>query len=100
MDPELLRALVESKKGSQGASPLMNNAMEGDQPGADDPMMDTMTDALGNDPDEPPPFWPTCSSSRQWDLVSRSQLRQKYALDALESTGALHRAICRGDART
>ena len=30
-NPELLRALVAGKKGNQGASPLMNNAMEGDK---------------------------------------------------------------------
>ena len=50
-NPEILRALVEGKKGNQGASPLMNNAMEGDQPGADDPMYDTTAEAMGNDPD-------------------------------------------------
>src|SRR5580704_9261829 len=49
-NPEILRALVEGKKGNQGASPLMNNAMEGDQPGADDPMYDMDADMLGNDP--------------------------------------------------
>lgn len=81
-DPELLRALVEGKKGSQGASPLMNNAMEGDQPGADDPMMDTMTDALGNDPDAAT----ILANLQQFEAEEQSfqiQLRQKYTLDAL-----------------
>ncbi len=81
-DPELLRALVESKKGSQGASPMMDNAMEGDQPGADDPMMDTATDALGNDPDAAT----ILANLQQFEAEMQSfqiQLRQKYTLDAL-----------------
>lgn len=81
-DPELLRALVQGKKGSQGASPLMNDAMNGDQPGADDPMMDTMTDALGNDPDAA-----TIEANlQQFEAEQQSfqlQLRARYTLDAL-----------------
>ncbi|MGB7266767.1 MAG: VWA domain-containing protein [Terracidiphilus sp.] len=81
-NPELLRALVEGKKGNQGASPLMNNAMEGDQPGADDPMMDTMTDALGNDPDAAT----ILANLQQFEAEQQSfqlQLRARYTLDAL-----------------
>ncbi len=81
-NPELLRALVDGKKGNQGASPLMNNAMEGDQPGADDLMMDTMTDALGNDPDAAT----ILANFQQFEAEQQSlqlQLRARYTLDAL-----------------
>jgi VWFA-related protein len=81
-NPELLRALVEGKKGNQGASPLMNNAMEGDQPGADDPMYDTMADALGNDPDAAM----ILANLQQFEVEQQSfqlQLRARYTLDAL-----------------
>jgi len=81
-DPELLRALVLGKKGSQGASPLMNDAMNGDEPGADDPMMDTMTDALGNDPDAATML----ANLQQFEAEQQSfqlQLRARYTLDAL-----------------
>ena len=81
-NPELLRALVEGKKGNQGASPLMNNAMEGDQPGADDPMMDMATDVLGNDPDAEM----ILENLQQFEAETQSyqlQLRQRYTLDAL-----------------
>jgi VWFA-related protein len=81
-NPELLRALVEGKKGNQGASPLMNNAMEGDQPGADDPMYDTEADALGNDPDAAT----ILANLQQFEAEQQSfqlQLRARYTLDAL-----------------
>jgi len=81
-NPELLRVLVEGKKGNQGASPLMNNAMEGDQPGADDPMYDTMADALGNDPDAAM----ILANLQQFEVEQQSfqlQLRARYTLDAL-----------------
>jgi VWFA-related protein len=81
-NPELLRALVEGKKGNQGASPLMNNAMEGDQPGADDPMYDTEADALGNDPDAAM----ILANLQQFEVEQQSfqlQLRARYTLDAL-----------------
>ena len=81
-NPELLRVLVEGKKGNQGASPLMNNAMEGDQPGADDPMYDTMADALGNDPDAAM----ILANLQQFEVEQQSfqlQLRARYTMDAL-----------------
>ena len=81
-NPEVLRALVEGKKGSQGASPLMNNSMEGDQPGADDPTLDMMTDMLGNDPDAAMMI----ASFQQFEAQQQSfqlQLRARYTLDAL-----------------
>jgi VWFA-related protein len=81
-NPEILRALVEGKKGNQGASPLMNNATEGDQPGADDPMYDTMADALGNDPDAAT----ILANLQQFEVEQQSfllQLRARYTMDAL-----------------
>ena len=81
-NPELLRALVEGKKGSQGASPLMNNAMEGDQPGADDPMYDMDADMLGNDPSAAI----ILANLQQFEVEQQSfqlQLRARYTLDAL-----------------
>jgi VWFA-related protein len=81
-NPELLRALVLGKKGNPGASPLMNDAMNGDEPGADDLMMDTITDALGNDPDAA-----TIEANlQQFEAEQQSfqlQLRARYTLDAL-----------------
>jgi VWFA-related protein len=81
-NPELLRALVEGKKGNQGASPLMNNAMEGDQPGADDPMYDMDADMLGNDPSAAM----ILANLQQFEVELQSfqlQLRARYTLDAL-----------------
>jgi VWFA-related protein len=81
-NPELLRALVEGKKGNQGASPLMNNAMEGDQPGADDPMYDMDADMLGNDPSAAI----ILANLQQFEVEQQSfqlQLRARYTLDAL-----------------
>ncbi len=81
-NPELLRALVAGKKGNQGASPLMNNAMEGDQAGADDPMYDTEAEALGNDPDAAM----ILANLQQFEVEQQSfqlQLRARYTLDAL-----------------
>lgn len=81
-NPELLRALVQGKKGSQGASPLMNNAMEGDAPGQDDPMYDALSDGLGNDPDAAMML----ANLQQFEAEQQSfqlQLRARYTLDAL-----------------
>jgi len=81
-NPELLRALVEGKKGNQGASPLMNNAVEGDQAGADDPMYDAMADALGNEPDAAM----ILENLQEFEVEQQSfqlQRRARYTLDAL-----------------
>ena len=81
-NPEVLRALVEGKKGNQGASPLMNNAMEGDQPGADDPMYDMAVDTLGNDPSAAM----ILANLVQFEAEQQSlqlQIRARYTLDAL-----------------
>ena len=81
-NPELLRALVEGKKGNPGASPLMNDAVQGDAPGADDPMMDAATAALGNDPSAAM----ILANLQQFEAEQQSfqlQLRARYTLDAL-----------------
>jgi VWFA-related protein len=81
-NPEILRALVEGKKGNQGASPLMNNAMEGDQPGADDPMYDMDADMLGNDPSAEI----ILANLVEFEAEQQSfqlQLRARYTMDAL-----------------
>jgi VWFA-related protein len=81
-NPEILRALVEGKKGNQGASPLMNNAMEGDQAGADDPMYDMDADMLGNDPSAAT----ILANLLQFEVEQQSfqlQLRARYTMDAL-----------------
>jgi VWFA-related protein len=81
-DPELLRALVMGKKGNEQGSPLMNNQMEGDQPGQDDPMMDMTIDIMGNSPDAAT----VEASLQQFEAEQQSfqiQLRQRFTLDAL-----------------
>jgi len=81
-DPELLRALVAGKKGNPGGSPLMDNQMEGDQPGADDAMMDAVTDALGNNPNAST----ITANLQEFEAEQQSfqlQLRARYTLDAL-----------------
>ncbi len=60
----------------------MNNAMEGDAPGQDDPMYDTMADGLGNDPDAAM----LLANLQQFEAEQQSfqlQLRARYTLDAL-----------------
>ena len=81
-DPELLRKLVEGKKGNGGASPLMDDAMRGDQPGADDPAMDMISDIAANDPDAATML----ANLQQFEGEMQSfqlQLRARYTLDAL-----------------
>lgn len=81
-NPEVLRALVAGKKGNQGASPLMDNAMEGDEPGADDPMYNMAADMLGNDPTA----GIILANLEEFEATQQSlqlQLRARYTLDAL-----------------
>lgn len=81
-DPELLQSLIKGKKGNAGASPLMNNAMQGDHAGDDDAIMDAATEALGNDPDAAT----ILANLQQFEAEQQSfqlQLRQRYTLDAL-----------------
>ncbi|HEY1646552.1 MAG TPA: VWA domain-containing protein [Terracidiphilus sp.] len=81
-DPAVLRALVEGKKGLPGSSPLMTNSVSGDEPGADDAMMDTASDALGNTPDAAT----VMANLQQFEAQQQSfqfMLRARYTLDAL-----------------
>jgi len=81
-NPELLKAMVSGRKGNAGASPLMTDAMQGDEPGADDPMMENAQDALGNDPNAAI----ILANLQQFEAVQQSfqlQLRARYTLDAL-----------------
>lgn len=81
-NPEILRALVEGKKTLPGGSSLMNNPMAGDEPGADDLMMDTLDELTGVDPDATT----IQANLQQFEAVQQSfqlQLRARYTLDAL-----------------
>ena len=81
-DPELLRALVQGKKGNPEASPMMNDAMRGDQPGADDQTMDMAMDLQADVPDGQE----IVADLQQFEAEQQSfqiQLRQRYTLDAL-----------------
>ena len=81
-NPELLRALIEGKKGNQGPSPLMNNVTEGDEPGADDPMYNMDEEMLGNDPTA----GLILANLEQFEAEQQSmqlQLRARFTLDAL-----------------
>ena len=81
-NPELLRAIVEGKKGNSGASVAMNNVIEGDHPGADDPSMDMVMDAMGNKPNGAA----LVAELQQFEAEQKAfqiQLRQQYTLDAL-----------------
>ncbi len=84
-DPSVLRALVEGKNGSQGASPLMDNPLSGDEPGADDERMESAETAfgmMGNTPNEAT----VLANLRQFEAEQQShqlQLRARFTLDAL-----------------
>jgi VWFA-related protein len=81
-DPEVLRALVEGKKGNPGASPLINDAVSGVGLGADDQLLETAGEALGNSPDGQT----TLANMKQFVAEEQSfklQLRTRYTLDAL-----------------
>ncbi len=78
-DPELLRTLVEGKKGTPGGSPLLDNPMEGDNPGSDD---DPQMDAASLAPDAAT----VMANLQQFESEQQSfqtHLRQQYTLDAL-----------------
>jgi VWFA-related protein len=81
-DPEVLRALVAGKKANPGASPLMNNPVSGDEPGAEDTLLETAGEALGNSPDKQT----ILSNLQQFEAEVQSfqlQLRARYTLNAL-----------------
>ena len=81
-DPSVLRALVEGKEGSQSASPLMDNPLSGDEPGADDERIMSTEAALGNMPNKAT----VLANLRQFEAEQQShqlQLRARFTLDAL-----------------
>ncbi|MGO8756849.1 MAG: VWA domain-containing protein [Terracidiphilus sp.] len=81
-DPEVLRALVEGKKGNAGGSPLMNDQMAGDTPGTDDAWYQNTQDLIGNAPDAAEML----ANLQQFEAEQQSmqlQLRARYTLDAL-----------------
>lgn len=83
-DPELLRALLSSRKGSAKGSPLLNDPLNGDNPGADDPLMDTAEDVLGNDPNGAE----LLANMQQFEADIQAfqlQMRARMTLDALNT---------------
>jgi VWFA-related protein len=85
-DPDLLRAALNAKKGALQGSPLLNDPMSGDSPGADDPMMDLATSVLGNSPDGAT----LLANLQQFQAEQQSfqlQLRTRYTLDAFNQLG-------------
>jgi len=85
-DPELLRAVLNGKKGGPKASPLLNDPLSGDQPGADDLMMDMATEVLGNSPSGAE----VLANMQQFEAEQQSfqlQMRARYTLDAFNQLG-------------
>jgi VWFA-related protein len=85
-DPELLRAVLNRKETRPKGSSLMNHPVSGDNPGADDPMMDSIEDALGNSPSSEA----VLANLQQFQAEQQSfqfQLRARYTLDALNQLG-------------
>jgi len=81
-DPSVLRALVKGKEGNQGDSPLMDNPLSGDEPGADDERIMSMEAALGNMPNKAT----VLANLQQFEAEQRSyqiQMRARFTLDAL-----------------
>jgi len=84
-DPDVLRDVVSGKKGTAKASPLMDNAVNGDTVAATTPT-DTMIDMLGNDPT----FAEAAAQMQQFEAEQQSfltMLRTRYTLDALNLLG-------------
>ena len=85
-DPELLRAVLNGKKGGANASPLLDNSLSGDQPGADDSMMELSADVLGNSPSGAEML----ANMQQFEAEEQSyqlQLRARFTLDAFNQLG-------------
>ena len=88
-DPELLRAVLNGKKGLPRGSAVMTDVVNGDNPGADDPMMDMAEDApaaLGNDPS----YAQMVADLQQFEAETQSfqlQLRARMTLDAFNLLG-------------
>ncbi len=84
-DPDLLREVLEGKKGLPKGSVAMTDQVSGDNPGADDPMIDMAqdaADAMGNNPDAAQ----LVADLQQFEAQTQSfllQMRARYTLDAL-----------------
>jgi VWFA-related protein len=85
-DPEVLRAALNGKKGLPKGSAVMTDPVNGDSPGADDPMMDMAEDALGDDPS----MAQVVADLQQFEAETQSfqlQLRARFTLDAFNQLG-------------
>jgi VWFA-related protein len=85
-DPEVLRAALNGKKDLPKGSAIMTDPVNGDNPGADDPMMDMAEDALGNDPS----MAQVVADLQQFEAETQSfqlQLRARFTLDAFNVLG-------------
>ena len=85
-DPELLRTVLNGKKGLPKGSPVMYDALNGDNPGADDPLVEIIEDGMGNDPSAS--F--ILANIQQFEAESAAfqlQLRTRLTLDALNMLG-------------
>ena len=84
-DPELLSDVLNGKKGLPKASVAMTDQVNGDNPGADDPVMDMaqdVADAMGNDPDAAQ----MVANIQQFEAETQSfllQTRARLTLDAM-----------------
>ena len=47
-DPELIRTVLNGEKAGSQASPLINDSMSGDVPGAADELVNAVADSIGN----------------------------------------------------
>jgi VWFA-related protein len=79
-DPSTLRNFMDGKKGLPGASVAMDNAVSGDNAGAET-ISDTVSDMIGDDPDAAT----ILANLQQFEAEQQSfmlQLRARYTLDA------------------
>jgi VWFA-related protein len=82
-DPELLRSMVEGKKNKFSGSPLMNNQVDGDNPGDDDPELKAVSDSLNS---TGPNAATILANLQQFEAEQQSlqlRMRQIYTLNAL-----------------
>ena len=82
-DPEILRAAIASGKNGPQGSPLMDNAVNGDGVGSNDPLQ-SVYNSMGNGPD----MADVVASLQQFEAQTQSyqlQLRTQFTLDAMNS---------------
>jgi len=83
-DPELLRAVLNGKKGRSQSSPILADAIGTDTPGSDDALMNDTADALGNTPDAAT-ILANLAQFQAMQQAFQLQLRIDYTLDALNT---------------